>query len=77
MPRTPEEILDALNEDGEMPTESEVGELCTAAIAGDWALEHLEALQHALEQAGWAVMNLTTDDDDGTVLELVPPEAAA
>ena len=77
MIRTPDEILEGLYSDGEMPEAFEVEDLCVAAKEGDWALEKLAALERALERDGWSILDLTTDDDAGTVLELVPPEVAA
>ena len=74
MVRTAEEILDALHEDGTMPTGPEVAALCAAVNEGEAAEARLAALEHAMETAGWSVVDMTTDDDDGQVLELVPPD---
>lgn len=73
MERTAEEILDDLNEQGTMPTEPEVVALCNAALEGAQVAEALDALERALLRAGWQILDLTTDDDEGKVLELVPP----
>lgn len=74
MDRTAEEILDDLNELGKMPTATEVAALCDAAVDGIAELAKFGALEHALELAGWTIIDVTTDDTDGTMLQLVPPE---
>ena len=73
--RTAEEILDALAEKGTMPTELEVVALCDAAIECGHMADTVEALTDALTGAGWSVLDMTTDDSDGTEIELVPPTA--
>lgn len=74
MDRTVEEILDDLHEDGTLPTGPETVALC-AAVAGAMEAEvRLAALEHAMARAGWSIVDMTTDDDDGQVLELVPPD---
>jgi hypothetical protein len=73
MLRTATEILDELNENGTRPTEIEIAALCNAAIEGEHVAAHLAAFEHALNRAGWAIVDMTTDDTDGTVFELVPP----
>ena len=76
MNRTAEEILDDLNETGEMPRECEVVALCAVATEGEWAQAKLEALQRTLKRGGWEVIDMTTDDDDGDTFELIPPQEA-
>ena len=73
--RSPEEILDDLNELGKMAAPSELAALCDAAIDGLAEAAKFEAIEHALSLAGWTIIDTTTDDDDRTVLELVPPDA--
>ena len=74
MDRTAEEILDDLLELGTLPTGPEVVALC-AELAGAMEAEaRLAALEHAMTRAGWSIVDMTTDDDDEQVLELVPPD---
>jgi hypothetical protein len=74
--RTAEEILDDLIEDGSTPTDEETVALCEAAIAGELAQAQLDAFGQALQRAGWSVIDVTTDDDEGHVLQLAPPVEA-
>lgn len=59
---------------GRMPTEQEVMALVHDANAGEHLEHELAALKIALEEVGFAVIDTTTDDDDGTVLEIVKIE---
>jgi hypothetical protein len=73
MDRDAQEILDELRDHGKLPTEAETAALCEAALDGQRFSEALDALEHALNKAGWSVVDLTTDDTEGTVFDLVPP----
>jgi hypothetical protein len=75
MDRTAEEIYYEMLDGGAPPTVTEAMALCEAAIEGDRAAMKYEALGRALNRAGWSIIDETTDDDDGTMLRLVPPEA--
>lgn len=68
--RTPDEIAEEL--DAEPPSAEEVYALCQDAMAGHEAMDTLEALVFALGDAGYKVVNTTTDDDDTTRLEIWP-----
>ncbi len=60
---------------GKMPTEQEVMALLRDANAAERLEDELTALKVALEeQAGLRVIDVTTDDDDGTALEIVKIE---
>lgn len=74
MDRTAEEILDELIENGTMPSEAEVTALCEAVFEGEQAAAKLDALDRALRRGGWSIIDMTTDDDEGQVLELIPPD---
>ena len=56
---------------GEPPTTQEVEALLEDAAEGERAAEKLEQLEQALAQMGYALVDVTTDDDEGEVLELV------
>ena len=72
-----DKIMDYFLETGEMPNEVNIVELCAEARDSEWAQARCEALERAIKQAGWQVIDVTTDDDDADVFELVPPEVAA
>lgn len=72
--RTPTEILDAMAEEGTMPSERETAALCTRATEADVLEAKLYALERLLCRIGYRIVDVTTDDDDGTVLELVTME---
>ena len=69
--RTAEEIADDLADHGIRPTDAEVIALCAAAAACDLATAKLDAIDDALRGVGLAVADVTTDDDDGVVLEIM------
>lgn len=73
MDRSAEEILDELHETGARPSDLEIAALCGAVIEGERATAKFEALERALARVGWSIVDTTTDDDDATVLELIPP----
>jgi len=74
MSRTPEDILDDMNECGIMPTPQEVSDLVELVDEGEYAKAALQGLMDAMEEAGWATIDITTDDDEDIVMQLVPPE---
>lgn len=73
MDRTAQDILDDL--DGNCvapPSRAEVRALCERALDADRLEARDAALMRALRvQLGLVVIDTTTDDDDGTVLQLV------
>ena len=71
-PRSAEDIAEALMTDGTMPSADEVYALCQDAVAGHQAMDRYEALIGALEDAGYAVIDTTTDEDDQTRLLISP-----
>lgn len=71
--RNATEILDELRERGAMPTEIEVETLCGLAIAAEDLADKWQAFDRALAKAGWSIVDMT-NDDDGPLFELVPPE---
>jgi len=77
MTRTPDEILDALNEYGEGPEDYEVERLCVAAKQTRLATAELEALRSAMSDSGWVILDVIADEDDGVAVELLPPKATA
>ena len=56
---------------GEQPTTQEVEALLEDAAEGERAVEKLEQLEQGLAQMGYALVDVTTDDDEGEALELV------
>lgn len=72
--RTVQEILDELTEHGTMPTPDEAMALCEATLEGERSMAMVSALDRTLRDKGWVIMDVTTDDSDGTAIELVPPE---
>ncbi len=72
MDRSAEEILEALLEHGTMPSEAEVVALCEIADAAERMQEKWESLEHALKREGYHIVDMTTDDDEATVLHIVP-----
>lgn len=77
MDRSAEEIMAELLEHGTMPSEAEVVALCEVAIAAEQQQEKWEGLERALKREGYHIVDMTTDDDDGTVLSIVPIEDPA
>ena len=72
--RSANEILDDLMEEGTEPSQQEIVQLChEAGEAGRWQSTY-KALERALNRAGYVIMDVTTDDDDETRLEIVEAE---
>lgn len=77
MERSPEEILDAMLETGDVPGAPDVAALCRAAIDGARAEARFDAVERALRGAGFAVIDVTNDDSDHDVeLEIIRMEEA-
>lgn len=74
MDRDAEEIMSDLLEHGTMPSEAEVVALCEIAVAAEHMQERWEGLERALKREGYHIVDMTTDDDEGTHLAVVPIE---
>lgn len=73
--RTAEEIMEALMEGGPQATTAEVAALCAAAMAAGQLEAELDGLKRAMQELGYTVIDVTTDDDgDQRVLQIVRPE---
>lgn len=70
--RTLHDIADAAINGGQGPDPDETLDLCRMALAGEQALEKLDALIDALADDGLKVLNVTTDDDEHERLLIVP-----
>lgn len=67
-----QDILDDLQDTGAVPSEAEIAAICERAIEADRLEARDAALLRALRlQLGLTVIDTTTDDDEGTVLQLV------
>jgi glucosamine 6-phosphate synthetase-like amidotransferase/phosphosugar isomerase protein len=77
MERDAEEIMGELLEHGTMPSAEEVIALCAVAVEAERQQEKWEGLERALAREGYRIVDMTTDDDDGTVLHIVRIEEPA
>ena len=69
--RTVDQILEA-NLDGEPPTHAELRVLCDLAVEGEKHRQELEALRNAVANAGYTIVDFTTEEDDELVFVLDP-----
>lgn len=72
-PRDAQEILDDLLNEGTGATPAELKAVCETALHAELAAATLDEIEASLRKAGWVVVDMTTDDDDLPVVQLVAP----